>query len=249
MKNSSSVSPSEPLYRQVSGALLERIKSGELAIGTILPKELDFAKELGVSRVTLRQALDILEKGGVVQRVRKVGTKIIASGMATAYVQQMDGLDNILRLAGQTAMRIDGVSTVKGEPDEGLTGIASATGYWLAVAGVRHLQGASALSTWTTVYVDNKYAGIAPFLEREVDSIYALVEQVYGLAVHSISHRIGACTLNEEIARALDLPVGSAGLQVQAWLYAADGSLIEYVRSVHNPLLISIELKSQRGAA
>jgi len=240
---------SEPLYRQVSSALLDRIKSGDLAVGTVLPKELDLAKALGVSRVTLRQALEILEKGGVVQRVRKVGTKVIAPAMATAYVQQMDGLDNILRLAGQTAMRVDRLTTVKGEPDEGLAGIASATGYWLAVAGVRHLQGASALSTWTNVYVDNKYAGIAPFLDREVDSVYALVEKVYGLTVHSISHRISACPLNEEVARTLDLPVGSAGLQVQAWLYATDGSLIEYVRSVHNPILISIELKSQRGAA
>lgn len=249
MKKTTPSAASEPLYRQVSSSLLDRIKSGDLAVGMILPKELDLAKELGVSRVTLRQALDILEKGGVVQRVRKVGTKVIAQGMTTAYVQQMDGLDNILRLAGQTAMRVNQLTTLKGEPDDGLAGIASATGYWLVVAGVRHLQGASALSTWTTVYVDNKYAGIAPFLDREVDSVYALVEQVYGLAVHSISHRISACALSEEVARALELPAGSAGLQVQAWLYAADGSLIEYVRSIHNPVLISIELKSQRGAA
>lgn len=245
----SSRSGHEPLYRQVSAALLERIKIGEWTIGTVLPKELDLAKLLGVSRVTLRQALDILEKGGVVQRVRKVGTKVIAEGMGQPYVQQMDGLEQILRLAGQTAMRVDRMRTVKGEPDEGLAGVASATGYWLAIEGVRHMQGVSTLSTCTTVYVDNKYAGIAPFLDQEVDSVYALVEQVYGLGVHSIRHRISACTLSEEMARTLDLPDGAPGLQVQAWLYAVDGSLIEYVRSIHNPELISIELQSTRGAA
>ena len=248
MKSSQPHRSSDPLYRQVSEALLERIRSGELGVGTMLPKEVDLAKALGVSRVTLRQALGILEKGGVVQRLRKVGTKVIAPGMATVYVQEMNGLESILRLAGQTAMRIDRLDTVKGEPDEGLAGIASATGYWLVVAGVRHLQGASALSTWTTVFVDNKYAGIAPFLDREVDAVYTLIEQVYGLAVHRIQHRISACALSEEVAGTLALPVGSAGLQVQAWLYAADGALIEYVRSIHNPALISIEIKSQRGA-
>ncbi|MFT4269273.1 MAG: GntR family transcriptional regulator [Xenophilus sp.] len=237
----------EPLYRQVSAALLERIKSGEWRVGAVLPRELDLAKLLGVSRVTLRQALDILEKGGVVQRERKVGTKVIAEGMRMPYIQQMDGLEQTLRLAGQTAMRVDSMRTVKGEPDEGLAGVASVTGYWLVIEGVRHMQGVSTLSTCTTVYVDNKYAGIAPFLDQEVDSVYALVEQVYGLSVHSIRHRISACALSEPMAHTLGLPAGSPGLQVQAWLHAVDGSLIEYVRSIHNPGLISIELQSTRG--
>ncbi|MFT3776913.1 MAG: GntR family transcriptional regulator [Ottowia sp.] len=247
VKTSSAKVGQAPLYRQVSAALLDRIQSGEWPVGTILPRELDLAKQLGVSRVTLRQALGILEKGGVVERVRKVGTKVIAEAMGTTYVQQMDGLEQILRLAGQTAMRVDRMRTVKGEPDEGLAGVASATGYWLAIEGVRHLRGVSTLSTCTTVFVDNKYAGIAPFLDQEVDSVYALVEQVYGLGVHSIRHRISACALSDPMARTLGLPAGSPGLQVQAWLYAADGSLIEYVRSIHNPGLISIEIQSTRG--
>lgn len=241
-------SPAEPLYRQVSQSLLERIQSGDWPVGSLLPKELDLSKMLGVSRATLRQALGLLEKGRVVERVRKVGTKVIASTIATSYVQEMDGLESILRLAGQTAMRITGVRTVSGEPDEGLRGVASATGYWLVVEGVRHLQGQSAQSTWATLYVDNKYAGVVPFLDREVDSVYALVERVYGVTVHSIRHRIGACAASDEVARALGLPAGAPCLEVQAWLYAGDGSLIEYVRSIHNPALISIELKSAKGA-
>lgn len=234
--------PHEPLYRKVCATLLGQIQQGQWPVGAVLPKELDLAKQLGVSRITLRQALDILEKGGVVQRVRKLGTKVIAQDMAQRYVQQMDGLDSILRLAGQTAMRVGRIQTLSGEPDTGLHGIACATGYWMAIEGVRHLQGQSELSTWTTVYLDNKYAGIAPFLDQEVDSVLALVERVYGLQLHSIRHRIGACALEAPVARALGLPAGAPGLEVQAWLYAGDGSLIEYVRSIHNPALISIEL-------
>lgn len=249
MKKTRSNVASEPLYRQVSVTLLEQIKSGVRSVGTVLPKEIDLAQELGVSRVTLRQALDILEKGGVVQRVRKVGTKIIAAAMADAYVQQMDGLEHALRLAGQTAMRIHGHATVKGEPDTGLVGVSSSTGYWLAIDGVRHMQGASTPCTWTRVYVDNKYAGITPFLAEEVDGVYTLVEKVYGLAVHSIRHCVSACALNADAAAALGLPEGAPGLQVQAWLYAPGDVLIEYVRSIHNPALISIELKSHRAPA
>ena len=239
----------EPLYRRVSQMLIDQIAAGEIAVGTVLPKELDFARQLGVSRVTLRQALDILEKGGVIQRVRKVGTKVIARAMAASYVQHMDGLESTLRLAGQTAMRIHDVATVQGVCDAGLQGVPSSTGYWLAIEGARHLQGQSVNSTWTKVYVDNKYAGITPFLNQEIDSVYGLVERVYGIPVHSIQHRISACVLEPKMAAMLELLEGAAALQVQAWLYAQDGSLIEYVRSVHNPALISIELKSTRSAS
>lgn len=237
---------SEPLYRQVSERLLSEIQAGQWAVGSVLPKEVDLAKLLSVSRVTLRQALDILEKGGVIRRVRKLGTQVIAQDMAKRYTQRMDNLDNILRLAGQTALRVTGLATVQGTPDEGLRDHKSVTGHWLAVTGVRHLRGSNTLSTWTQVFLDNKFAGVAPLLEQEVDSVYQVVEQVYGLSVHGIAHRISACVLDEPLARVLGLPVGSAGLQVQAWLTAADGTLIEYVRSVHNPDLISIEIQTQR---
>jgi len=243
----SGTQPGVPLYRQVSTALLEQIQSGQWIVGTVLPKELDLAKRLGVSRVTLRQALNILEKGGVVQRERKLGTKVIADTITAPYVQQMNGLEQILRLAGQTAMRVTQMRALKDNLDEGLEGIASATGYWLAIDGVRLMRGANTLSTCTTVWVDNKYAGITPFLDQEVDSVYALIEQVYGLSVHGIRHRISACALDDDMARTLELPSGSPGLQVQAWLYDASGTLIEYVRSIHNPALISIELQSNQG--
>ena len=242
-------SNTEPLYRKVSQTLIEQIRSGAIAVGQVLPKELDLARDMGVSRVTLRQALDILEKGGMIQRVRKVGTKVIAREMASSYVQHMDGLESILRFAGQSAMRVHDIATVQGAHDDGLAGMESSTGHWLAIEGVRHLQGQAVNSTWTKVYVDNKYAGIGPFLKEEFDSVYQFVERLYGVAVHDIRHRISACVLNEKTARLLNLPVNSAALQVQAWLYAQDGSPIEYVRSVHNPALISIELQSTRNAA
>jgi len=228
--------------------LLTRIQSGQWAVGTTLPKELDLAKQLGISRVTLRQALNILEAGGVIQRLRKAGTRVIADTMAVPYVQKMNGLDQILRLADQTAMRVERIRTTKDTSEAGLAGMASATGYWLVIEGVRHRQGISTISTCTTVWVDNKYAGIVPFLDQEVSSVYALIEQVYGLGVHSIRHHISACALDDHVARTLGLVAGSPGLQVQAWLHDASDALIEYVRSVHNPALMSIELESSLGS-
>ena len=248
MKTASTSSPGEdPLYRRVSDDLLKRIQAGEFPVDSLMPKEVDLAHQLGVSRVTLRQALQILEKGGVISRVRRVGTRVIAAVPASTYIQQMDGLDTILRLAGQTAMRIDRVTTEAHAAWPELQDLPCSTGYWMRVEGVRHMQGQTALSTWTTVFIDNRYAGIGPFLNGEVDAVYSLIEQVYGLSVHSIRHRIRACSLPPQAAQALSLPEGTPALEVCAWLHADDGTLIEYVRSVHDPAVISIELSSTRS--
>jgi len=235
-----------PLYQRVAVELLKRIEAGEFPVGEVMPKELDLAAQLGVSRVTLRQALQIVEKAGVISRIRRVGTRVIATAPAATYVQRMDGMDNILRLAGQTAMRIQRVSTEPHHAWPELHDLPCPTGFWLRIEGVRHMQGQQALSTWTTVFVDNRHAGIAPFLQEEVEAVYPLLERVYGLAVHAIRHRIRACAMPAEASAALSLPAGAPALEVCAWLHAADGTLVEYVRSLHDPTVISIELSTER---
>jgi GntR family transcriptional regulator len=59
---------------QVDRILRERIYSGEYELGTRLPPEAVLAKELGVSRATLRSALGKLEAEGVVTRRHGDGT-------------------------------------------------------------------------------------------------------------------------------------------------------------------------------
>src|SRR6201991_3674986 len=55
-------------YELLAGLLRERITSGELGVGDRLPSESALAKQAGVSRSTVREALRILEQGGLVER-------------------------------------------------------------------------------------------------------------------------------------------------------------------------------------
>ncbi len=55
-------------YEQLAGLLRERISSGDLRVGDRLPSETALAKQAGVSRSTVREALRILEQGGLVER-------------------------------------------------------------------------------------------------------------------------------------------------------------------------------------
>jgi len=59
------------VYEEVVKQLKELILSGELGPGEKLPSERELAKEFGVSRVSVRQALTVLETLGLIER--KVG--------------------------------------------------------------------------------------------------------------------------------------------------------------------------------
>jgi GntR family transcriptional regulator len=66
------------LYRQVETILRGEIADGVLRAGDRLPAEDSLRAEYGVSRGTLRQALDALERDGLIDRTRGRGTFVRA---------------------------------------------------------------------------------------------------------------------------------------------------------------------------
>jgi GntR family transcriptional repressor for pyruvate dehydrogenase complex len=83
----------EPAYRKVAAALLDRITTRALNPGERLPAETELARQFGVHRGTVREALRELETNGVLKRER--GSKLmmvtrptrvdVATGMSRAF--------------------------------------------------------------------------------------------------------------------------------------------------------------------
>ena len=66
-----------PLYFQVAQELERRIMTGEIPAGTRLENEVVLAARLGLSRPTLRQAVEYLVDRGMLVRKRGVGTQVV----------------------------------------------------------------------------------------------------------------------------------------------------------------------------
>lgn len=67
-----------PFYEQLARIIGNKISGGQLAAGKRLPTELDLAKDYAISRETVRQAIGILERRGLVIRRRAKGTFVAA---------------------------------------------------------------------------------------------------------------------------------------------------------------------------
>lgn len=65
------------LSHEVLDRLLPRIRSGEFAVGTLLPSERDLMASLGVGRPAVREALQSLERMGLVAIVHGEGARVL----------------------------------------------------------------------------------------------------------------------------------------------------------------------------
>lgn len=82
----------EPAYRKVASALLERITDRSLPVGARLPSETELARQFGVNRSTVREALRELETSGLLGRqrgsklmvVRRPEHHVVAGGVSRA---------------------------------------------------------------------------------------------------------------------------------------------------------------------
>lgn len=72
-----------PLYQQIKDLLLDRIEHGELAVGDVIPSEVQLGTAFQVSRLTVRQALYELRVEGYVIREKGHGTFVGGSAVST----------------------------------------------------------------------------------------------------------------------------------------------------------------------
>ncbi len=83
-----------PLYLKVADSVKLATEQQILKGGDFIPTEREFSELVGVSRITIRKALDILDKEGVIVRSRGLGTRIsetleYSSKEATGFSQQV----------------------------------------------------------------------------------------------------------------------------------------------------------------
>ncbi len=77
--------------------LLQRIRAGELPVGTRLPNEADLADQLGVSRGILREALTILQTQGYISRAPREGTvvrSVTGNNSGNSFADLMRGCEH-----------------------------------------------------------------------------------------------------------------------------------------------------------
>src|SRR2546425_5887088 len=93
-----------PRYHRIAETLSERIRRGELAPGARLDNQRQLAKSFGVTLMTLRQALELLEREHLIARRHGLGTFVAAPSIDYDILQ-------LRRFAGDLSAKGEHVAT------------------------------------------------------------------------------------------------------------------------------------------
>ena len=231
-----------PFYYQIMNMLRRKIEQGELSPGDKLPREMDLAKTFGVSRVTLRQALSILEADGLVDRERGHGTFI----SKTLPKHQKIKLTGIIGqdVPGEGERRLLSIEEVNPSPDieEFFSPLEQNR-----VTRIRRLrmEGGSPYF-YTFNFLPSHLAESVPEDDIRNHTMFDIIKNRLHLVVGKVNQTFEARSADVEVAGQLNIGILDPVLYVETFVYGEDGDPIEFSQIYYrgNQHKYSIELLS-----
>ena len=202
--------------------LLAEITAGSPGPGERLGAERELAVRLGVSRSTLRAALDALETAGVVHRVRgRAGGIFVSQRRVERDLTSLTGLPAYLRRQGfQAGARVLSTATVGADAETAAALELPEGALVLEIVRVR-LADERPISLERARFPADLFPGL---LDRSLaGSLYELLENGYGLQPNEAEERVEVVGATAAEARVLELRPGAPLVAIARTAWAADG--------------------------
>lgn len=220
---------SVPAYQRILLAIRKRIDAGQLRPGDPVTSERDLAKLHEVSLMTARHALTTLEREGIVERRRGVGTFVSAPKIhfnkLQSYTEQMAARDLT------AASKILYAKLIDNEPDAA-TRLSLAPAEQLAkIERLRHASGEP--FALETCYVSAaEFPGLlaAPL---QHNSLFAILERDYGVQLGYADEEIDATAADPRTAELLNVPRREPLLRIRQVGYSTKEKPLIYTLGIY----------------
>jgi DNA-binding GntR family transcriptional regulator len=227
-----------PLYYQLAQNIETAIRSGRLSSGSHLDNEIELARQLRVSRPTVRRAIGVLANRGLVIKRHGIGTLVVPVRVRRPV--RLSSLYDDLKESGQTPTTRLLAREVVPAPAEVATSLQLSRG-----TRVLHFERLRLAS-------DQPIALMRNFLPLSLDEVvteeglksaglYQLLRQS-GIHLRLASQAIGARSAQRREARLLKVPSGAPLLTMQRISYDDAGQPVEYGSHVYPADRYSFEM-------
>ncbi|HEY3313176.1 MAG TPA: GntR family transcriptional regulator [Anaerolineales bacterium] len=212
---------------------LDTLISG-LAAGSRLPSEPELAKQLGVSRATLREAMRMFETQGLIRRRQGAGTFVV--GKPPVIESGFEVLESMLTLAKRTGLNVE-PGTVTIEETEADATTAEALEVPAGARLMRIARTMRADSRPVAYLVDTLSAEILHpgELSNKFDGSVLDYLLARGDPLSISKTNVTAINASAEVAKMLEIQRGDVLLQLTARLYTASGKVVDYSHSYFLP--------------
>jgi len=214
-----------PAYQRIQSAIRKRIDAGHLRAGDVVASERDLAKLHQVSLMTARHALASLERDGIVERRRGIGTFVAAPKIhfnkLMSYTEQMASRS---MMAGS---KILFAKVLDNEPEAAARLSLAPTSSVIRLERLRHAAGEPfALETCYLPSSEFPDLLVKP-LSRE--SLFGTLEREYKTDIGYADEEVDATAADQRTAELLNIPKRDPLLRIRQVIYCTKGKAIMYV--------------------
>lgn len=233
-----------PIYVQIRERILAQIQNNEIGMGDKLPTEEEMAHDLGVSRMTVRRAIEDLVDEGLLQRKRGIGTFVVAKKMTRHYTDLTSFYEEAMEQGLQPSSVVLSLKIIPATPE---------------IAGYLNIKPGALVHQVKRLRLLNKepialhIAHIPCHLidtldkgELESQSLYHIYN-AHRLPAQWAKQRIEAHIANEELAEYLDLEVGAPILYSARTTYTIDDAPVEWVQGYSSGAGYAVEFTMTRS--
>lgn len=203
--------PTGPLYGLIAQALQQRIYYGLYQPGQRIPSENELAREFGVSRMTVRQALRELNARDLLVGRRGAGTFVTDTARILRPVNFIGSLEDLVLQA--VAMTTEVGQILTQDPSDELRARLQLRRNQsvIAIERIRSVDSEPASHSWS--YLPASIGRRLDPSSLTETSMTALLAQTCGIQITSASQTFTAEPAPADVARHLQLPAGAAVLR------------------------------------
>ncbi|MFD3571902.1 GntR family transcriptional regulator [Streptomyces sp. NPDC058671] len=227
-----------PLYFQLAGQLEDAVANGTLTPGTLLGNEIDLATRLGLSRPTVRQAIQTLVDKGLLVRRRGIGTQVVHSTVRRPL--ELSSLYDDLDAAGQLPATRVLVHRVEPAAAPVAAALRVPEG-----SDVLYLERLRTAHGEPMAYLRNHLpAGLVEADTERLEStgLYRMLRAA-ALTLHSARQAVGARAATAAEAALLDEPEGAPLLTMERVTFDDTGRAVEYGSHLYRATRYSFEFQ------
>ena len=236
----------QPLYDQLVDILTEKIEN-EYVPGDLLPSERELSERYGLSRTTVRTALQELERNGLVVRKHGRGTFVADRSANTADLMQVYSFSDQMRALGRTPETTVLEFTTM-EADKNFA-MHMDLRIGDAVYKLKRLRSADGVP----LMIERTYLPVSKFLSLDESmlegrSLYVVMEETYGETIRDFEEELYASVARFADAELLDIDEGDPVLDLTRTTYNDRNEVIEYTLSVARADQFKYKVHHHRGA-
>ena len=213
-----------PLHKQAEDLLRELIESDEYKNGKLLPKEVELAEQLNISRNTLRQAINTLVFEGLLVRKKGVGTKVVRKGI-TGGVKNWHSFSQEMKMLGIEIRNYE-LRIYHKNPNKEASRFFDIESNTRCVV-MERLRGNT---SYPFVFFISYFNPRLPISGEENynQPLYEMLESEYGIVVKTSKEEVSARLAGDAIAEKLEISANDPILIRKRYVYDVNNVPIEY---------------------